>query len=70
MSLIGQNRKSGYVEGTSALLPKADIRDGDPLSARNGHRCRKISNLHGVSEIALLSREIAFFRPIARRRLP
>ena len=26
--------------------------------------------LHDVSEIALLSREIAFFRPIARRRLP
>ena len=41
-----------------------------PLCATNGHRCRKISNLHGVLEIALLSREIAFFRPIARRRLP
>src|SRR4029077_21150557 len=37
------------------------------LRARKGHRCRKISNLHDVSEIALLSREIAFFRPIARR---
>ena len=40
------------------------------LRAKTGHRCRKIFNLRDVSEIALLRPEIAFLRPIARRRLP